>query len=199
MAAAIVPPSSGKTPPASSYRREYAAADDDDENDDDDILPFGLLGRRRRFLRGRSRERRGGRRGVGEIDRDASGEYDGDGVGRPPLSSRGRDDDSDSDRRRRGRGGRNRSRRGRRRRRRSRNNDYDRLGPFRRWAHERAGVRVPRINVRFDPVTVLKIRKSWHGVLPWAVIRVGADLETHRLGMDAWRLRGCLSSGAGGV
>jgi len=143
------PPSSGKTPPASSYRREYAAAADDDENDDDDVLPFGLLGRRRRFLRGRSRERRGGRRGVGEIDRDASGEYDGDGVGRPPLSSRGRDDDSDSDRRRRGRGGRNRSKRGRRRRRR--------------------------------------------------VIRVGADLETHRLGMGAWRLRGCLSSGAGGV
>ena len=53
-------------------------------------------------------------------------------------------------------------------------------------------MRVPRINVHFNPVTILKIRKLWHGIVPWAVIRVGANLETHCLGMGAWRLRGCL-------
>ena len=51
---------------------------------------------------------------------------------------------------------------------------------------------IPKISVGFDPITTLKLRKSWDNILPWAIIRVGADLETHRLGRGVWKLRGCL-------
>ena len=71
------------------------------------------------------------------------------------------------------------------------------LDPARRWALEKTGVRIPRIRVHFDPATILKLRKSWHGVVPGAIVRVGADFETRRgrlggLGGGAWRLRGCV-------
>ncbi|KAL3816045.1 hypothetical protein ACHAXA_010350 [Cyclostephanos tholiformis] len=57
------------------------------------------------------------------------------------------------------------------------------------------GMRIPRIDLHFDPITILKIRKSWHDVIPGAILRVGADFVSHRrLGGwgGAWRLRGCV-------
>ncbi|KAL9180735.1 hypothetical protein ACHAXT_011188 [Thalassiosira profunda] len=58
---------------------------------------------------------------------------------------------------------------------------------------EKTGVHIPRINVNFDPITILKIRKSLPNVIPGAIIRVGADFETHRLGRAGlWRVRGCI-------
>ena len=66
------------------------------------------------------------------------------------------------------------------------------LDSFRSWAMDKTGVHIPRINLHFDPITILKIRKSWHNIIPGAIIRVGADFETHRLGRGLWRLRGCV-------
>lgn len=67
------------------------------------------------------------------------------------------------------------------------------LNSFREWTCAKTGIYIPRINFHFDPITILKIRKSWQSVIPGAVIRVGADFETqHRLGRGIWRLRGCL-------
>mmetsp|Transcript_25456 Transcript_25456/g.58131 ORF Transcript_25456/g.58131 Transcript_25456/m.58131 type:complete len:322 (-) Transcript_25456:29-994(-) len=63
---------------------------------------------------------------------------------------------------------------------------------FVKWIHDKSGIEIPRISVGFDPITTLKLRKSWENILPWAIIRLGADLETHRLGRGAWKLRGCL-------
>ena len=171
--------------------------------------------------------RRGGRRGdddgdVSDVaaaaaaadgrDHDASenddgGDDGGDDRG-PPLFFSGRYDDSESDDdddgRRRDRYERDRRRRtnGRRGGRGGRRDDDGRrrrppLDPARRWALEKTGVRIPRIRVHFDPATILKLRKSWHGVVPGAIVRVGADFETRRgrlggLGGGAWRLRGCV-------
>ena len=61
-----------------------------------------------------------------------------------------------------------------------------------KWIQDKTGIDVPKISVGFDPITTLKLRKSWENILPWAIIRVGADLETHRLGRGVWKLRGCL-------
>ncbi|KAL3797857.1 hypothetical protein HJC23_006895 [Cyclotella cryptica] len=67
------------------------------------------------------------------------------------------------------------------------------LRTFREWTYTKTGVRIPRILFHFDPITILKIRKSWHNVVPWAIVRIGADFEMHhRLGGGLWRLRGCL-------
>jgi hypothetical protein len=67
------------------------------------------------------------------------------------------------------------------------------LSTFREWTYTKTGIRIPRVNFHFDPITILKIRKSWHNIVPGAIIRVGADFETqHRLGGGVWRLRGCL-------
>ena len=66
------------------------------------------------------------------------------------------------------------------------------LDSFRRWALDKTGVHIPRVNLHFDPITTLKIRKSWHDIVPGAIIRIGADFETHRLGKGLWRLRGCI-------
>ena len=175
---------------------------------------------------GRTRGRRmgGGRRGddddeVSDVaaaaadgrDHDASenddgGDDGGDDRG-PPLFFSGLyddSDDSDDDGRRRDRYERDRRRRtnGRRRGRGGgrRNDDGRRrppLDPVRRWALEKTGVRIPRIHVHFDPATILKLRKSWHGVVPGAIVRVGADFETRRgrlggFGGGVWRLRGCV-------
>jgi hypothetical protein len=63
----------------------------------------------------------------------------------------------------------------------------------RQWTLAKTGIRIPRINFHFDPITILKLRKSWHNIVPGAIVRVGADFETqHRLGGGVWRLRGCL-------
>ena len=216
-AAAAVPPSSGTpTAPPASHRR-------DDDGDIPFFAPgFFRFDRRSRMKRGdrssgRTRGRRGGgRRGddgddVSDVaasadgrDRDASeNDDDGDDDRGPPLFFMGQYDDSDydsDDGRRRDRYERDRRRRtkGRRGGRgRGRRNDDGRrpLDPVRRWALEKTGMRIPRIHVHFDPVTILKLRKSWHGVVPGAVVRVGADFETHRGrsgGGGAWRLRGCV-------
>ena len=67
------------------------------------------------------------------------------------------------------------------------------LDSFRRWTINKTGIHVPSINLHFEPITTLKLRKSWYNVIPGAIIRVGADFETHRrLGKGIWRLRGCL-------
>ena len=64
---------------------------------------------------------------------------------------------------------------------------------LRQWTFTKTGIHIPRINLHFDPITILKIRKSWHNIIPGAIVRVGADFETqHRLGGGIWRLRGCL-------
>lgn len=64
---------------------------------------------------------------------------------------------------------------------------------LRQWTFSKTGIHIPRINVHFDPITILKIRKSWHNIIPGAIVRLGADFETqHRLGGGIWRLRGCL-------
>ncbi|KAL7541899.1 hypothetical protein ACHAXR_011339 [Thalassiosira sp. AJA248-18] len=80
----------------------------------------------------------------------------------------------------------------RRRRQRNQTNNNQPLDSIRRWALDKTGVHIPRVNLHFDPVTILKIRKSWHNAVPGAIVRVGADLETHRLGRGVWRLRGCI-------
>ena len=59
---------------------------------------------------------------------------------------------------------------------------------FRHWALDKTGVHIPRINLHVDPITILKIRKSWHTIIPGAIIRAGADFESK----GAWRLRGCV-------
>lgn len=78
----------------------------------------------------------------------------------------------------------------RQRKRRRLNGQHLDLDSFRRWALDKTGVHIPRLNLHFDPITILKIRKSWP--IPGAIIRVGADFETHRLGGGLWRLRGCV-------
>jgi len=78
----------------------------------------------------------------------------------------------------------------RQRRRRQRN--HQPIDKFRMWALEKTGIHIPRIKIHLDPITTLKLRKSWPGVIPGAIIRVGADFETHRLGRGVWRLRGCV-------
>lgn len=64
---------------------------------------------------------------------------------------------------------------------------------LRQWTISRTGVRIPQINFHFDPITILKIRKSWNNVIPGVIVRVGADFETHyRVGGGLWKLRACL-------
>lgn len=64
---------------------------------------------------------------------------------------------------------------------------------LRQWTYEKTGFYIPKINLHFEPVTTLKLRKSWHNVIPGAIIRVGADFETQTMmGTGVWRLRGCL-------
>lgn len=63
---------------------------------------------------------------------------------------------------------------------------------LRQWTVSKTGVQIPQINFHFDPITILKIRKSWNNVVPGVIVRVGADFETHyRLGGGLWKLRAC--------
>lgn len=67
------------------------------------------------------------------------------------------------------------------------------LNAIRQWTHTKTGIRIPNVNVYFDPITILKLRKSWNGIIPGSIVRVGADFETHhRLVGGVWRLRACL-------
>ena len=77
----------------------------------------------------------------------------------------------------------------RRRRRKGKNNQH--LDSFRSWALDKTGVHIPRVNVYFDPITILKLRKSWH-YIPGVIILLGADFQPHRLGGGLWRIRGCI-------
>jgi hypothetical protein len=211
-AAAAVPPSSGTPAPPASHRRDY----DDDIPFTPGFFRFDRRPRKRgdRSSSGRAgggARREGRREDVGGDvedvaaddgrDCDASENDDGDDGGDdgegPPLFFSGRDDgrnyDGDGQRRDRRESDRRHRAKGRRRGRWGHEGGRRRqLDPVRRWALERTGVRIPRVNVHFDPVTILKLRKSWPGVVPGAVVRVGADFETHRLGGGVWRLRGCL-------
>lgn len=187
VAAAAVPP-----PGPSSHRggnESYRRNDDIPvvgdrfrrRSDDERGRRGGDGARRRRRRSRRSRKRRGD---------DDDGAYDGSSDGgedAPPLFFLDQEQEEDRwreqrdyDRRRRRRGNR-------------RNDDRPTLAPFRRWALEKTGLHIPRVNLHFDPTTILKLRKSWHGIVPGAIVRVGADFETHsRLGHGLWRLRGCV-------
>lgn len=76
----------------------------------------------------------------------------------------------------------------RHKRRKSKINHHHPFESFRYWALETTGVHIPRINLHLDPITILKIRKSWHNIIPGAIIRAGADIESH----GVWRVRGCV-------
>ena len=139
---------------------------------------------KRRRQRGPKRRRGRRRNGVDDAD-DAFDSSDGDGEIHPSFFFDREDDEMwrdqyESDRLRR------------RHVRNQKGSTNQPLDSVRRWALEKTGVHIPRVNLHFDPVTVLKIRKSWHGIIPGAIIRAGADLETHRLGRGLWRLRGCV-------
>ena len=63
------------------------------------------------------------------------------------------------------------------------------IDSLRSWTERKTGIRIPRINIYCDPVTILKIRKAWS--IPGMVCKVGADLETYRLSGGYWRFRAC--------
>ncbi len=63
------------------------------------------------------------------------------------------------------------------------------IDSLRSWTEAKTGVRIPRINIHCDPVTILKLRKAWS--VPGMIFKVGADFETHRLSGGYWRLRAC--------
>lgn len=60
---------------------------------------------------------------------------------------------------------------------------------LRTWTEAKTGVRLPRINIECDPVTILKVRKAWS--LPGVIFRIGADFETYRLNGGFWKFRAC--------
>ena len=67
------------------------------------------------------------------------------------------------------------------------------LDSFRNYIIDKTGMQIPNININFDPITIIKLRKSWSNILPFGIIRIGADFETHRLsGGGLWRVRGCI-------
>ena len=63
------------------------------------------------------------------------------------------------------------------------------IDSLRSWTEAKTGVRIPRINIHCDPVTILKLRKAWS--VPGVIFRVGADFETHMLSGGYWRFRAC--------
>lgn len=63
------------------------------------------------------------------------------------------------------------------------------IDSLRSWTEAKTGVRIPRINIHCDPVTILKVRKAWS--IPGVIFRIGADFETHRLSGGYWRFRAC--------
>ena len=136
--------------------------------------------------RSRGSKRRKRRRREDKVDGDAYDTSDDDDVPTPFFLDQNYDQDYENKRHRR------RQQHQQRNHRNNHRNNHQPLDSIRQWTLEKTGVQIPRINLHFDPVTVLKIRKSWHNILPWAIIRVGADFETHRLGKGLWRLRGCV-------
>jgi len=63
------------------------------------------------------------------------------------------------------------------------------IDSLRSWTAAKTGIRIPRINIHCDPVTILKLRKAWS--VPGVIFKIGADFETHRLSGGYWRLRAC--------
>ena len=66
------------------------------------------------------------------------------------------------------------------------------LDSVRQYIIDKTGMQIPNININFDPITIIKLRKSWSNIIPFGIVRVGADFETHRLGHGLWRIRGCI-------
>ena len=67
------------------------------------------------------------------------------------------------------------------------------IDSVRAYIMDKTGMQIPHININFDPITIIKLRKSWSNIIPWGIIRIGADFETHRLsGGGLWRVRGCI-------
>jgi hypothetical protein len=171
VAAAKVPPQSGSS--SWSWRRN---------NLDDDIPIMGgdhFRDRRSRLGIFGRRSKQSSRRS--HRDDDITIAIDDDSDDEPPPFFFGQDDFDDNDNWPQ----REHNRRRKRRRKRKINHPFD---PFRRWALETTGVHIPRINLHLDPITILKLRKSWHNIIPGAIIRVGAELESK----GVWRLRGCV-------
>ncbi|KAL7554381.1 hypothetical protein ACHAWF_017826 [Thalassiosira exigua] len=186
VAGAAIPPPPGpppSSPPSPSQRRRAGLLGTDYRRDED--VP--ILGNRSFRPSGRWRRRSGGGRRRGDDVVGGSDEDSDDGGFDPSSPFWDRDDYFDDERRYR----RTRRRRGRRR----GGDDGSVIRPldsFRRWTSEKTGVRLPRVNVRFDPTTALKVRKSWPHLVPGLILHLGADLETHRLGRGRWRVRGCV-------
>jgi len=140
--------------------------------------------RHRRSNRSRKRRR---------DDGDASSSDDGRDNDDPPLFFLNQDYEDEDQWREQYEYDRQRRRRQQRQQSQRKNNNNQPLDSFRRWAVDKTGVHIPRVNLHFDPITIVKIRKSWYDMVPGAIIRVGADFETHRrLGKGLWRLRGCV-------
>jgi len=77
-----------------------------------------------------------------------------------------------------------------------RNNNTQQTQPIdsvRQYIIDKTGMQIPHININFDPITIIKLRKSWSNIIPFGIVRIGADFETHRLsGGGLWRIRGCI-------
>lgn len=65
------------------------------------------------------------------------------------------------------------------------------IDSLRSWTEAKTGIRIPRINIYCDPVTILKLRKAWSVPGMPMIFKIGADFETHRLRGGYWRLRAC--------
>ncbi len=76
----------------------------------------------------------------------------------------------------------------RHKRRKSKINHHHPFDSFRHWAFDTTGVHIPRINLHLNPITIIKMRKAWHNLIPGAVVRAGADFESR----GVWRFRGCV-------
>ena len=149
-------------------------------------------GERRRSGQTSSRGRRSRTRRRKQEDNDESDVLDDNGI--PSFSFFGDDDESDDMSYEREQ---IRQRRSRRSNRCNQAGDQSKMmfglgahiDSLRSWTATKTGVRIPRINIHCDPVTVLKIRKALS--LPGVIFRVGADFETYRLSGGYWRFRAC--------
>jgi len=67
------------------------------------------------------------------------------------------------------------------------------LDSVRHYIIDKTGMQIPNININFDPITIIKLRKSLSNIIPYGIVRIGADFESsHRLGHGLWRIRGCI-------
>lgn len=174
----IVGVAAAKVPPQSAASSSWGR-----NNPDDDIPIMGgdhFRDRRSRLGIFGRRSKRSSRRNHRDDDitiDDSDDKY----ADEPPPFFFGQDDFDDDDNWPK----REQNRRHKRRRKPKINHPFD---SFRHWALETTGVHIPRINLHIDPITILKLRKSWHNIIPGAIIRIGADLESK----GVWRLRGCV-------